>query len=124
MRLVFDAQPGPAVNASLIDMGDRFRLVVNEVDVVAPPKQCPSSRWRARCGRASRTVDGVRGVDLAGGAHHTAFSRAVTAEMWEDFADMAGIEMVLIGEGTSIRGLKQELRSNDVYYRLAQGFAS
>ena len=58
----------------------------------------------------------------AGGAHHTGYSYAVTAEMLEDFATIAGIEFVRIGEGTEIPAFKQELRTNEVYYYLAQGF--
>ena len=122
VRLVFNAGFGPATNASLVDMGDRFRLLVNEVvaeEVPAMPK-LPVARAVWTC--EPDTLTACEAWILAGGAHHTAFSRALTAEIWEDFADIAGIETVLIGTGTTIRGLKQDLRSNDVYYRLAQGF--
>jgi L-arabinose isomerase len=123
VRLVFNAGFGPATNASLVDMGDRFRLLVNEVvaeEVPAMPK-LPVARAVWTC--EPDTLTACEAWILAGGAHHTAFSRALNAEIWEDFADIAGIELVFIGAGTTIRGLKQDLRSNDVYYRLAQGFA-
>jgi L-arabinose isomerase len=121
-RLVFDAAPGPALNASLIDLGNRYRLVVNEVDVVKHPKlpKLPVARavWECRPDHKTACAAWI----LAGGAHHSAFSYGVTAEMLEDFAAIAGIELALIGADTKLPAFKQDLRSNEVYYHLAKGF--
>jgi L-arabinose isomerase len=121
-RLVFDAAAGPALNACLIDLGNRFRLVVNEVDAVKPPKlpKLPVARAVWRCRPDFKTA--CAAWILAGGAHHTGYSPAVTAEMLEDFATIAGIEHVLIGADTRLSDFKQTLRTNEVYYHLAQGF--
>jgi L-arabinose isomerase len=122
VRLVFDAAPGPALNASLIDLGNRFRLIVNEVDVVKHPKlpKLPVARAVWECRPDHKTACGawIHG----GGAHHSGFSYAVTAEMLEDFAAIAGIELALIGADTKLSTFKQDLRSNEVYYHLANGF--
>jgi len=122
VRLVFDAAPGPALNASLIDLGNRFRLVVNEIDVVAHPKlpKLPVARavWECRPDHKTACAAWI----YAGGAHHSGFSYSVTSEMLEDFAAMAGIELTLIGADTRIPAFKQDLRSNEVYYHLARGF--
>ena len=121
VRLVFDAPAGPALNASLIDMGNRFRLIVNEVEAVKPPKlpKLPVARavWECRPDFKTACACWI----LAGGAHHTGFSYGVTAEMLEDFADIAGIELVHIGAGTRLADFKQTLRTNEIYYHLAQG---
>jgi L-arabinose isomerase len=122
-RLVFGVGAGPALNASLIDMGNRFRLIVNVVDVVAPdsaPSRLPTARavWVPRPGLKVAAAAWIH----AGGAHHTAFSQAVTPEHLEDYAEMAGIELVLIDEATSLRELRKELRWNEAYYLLARGF--
>jgi L-arabinose isomerase len=116
-RLVFDAAPGPAVNATLIDLGTRLRLIVNEVDAVAPDRPMPRlpvarAMWIPR----PDFKRGCEGWILCGGAHHVSFSRAVTAANLEDFAGMLGIEMVRIGTDTDVRALKKELRWNDVAY--------
>ena len=117
-RLVFNAAPGPAVAASLVDMGGRMRLIVQEVDVVkvehAMPK-LPVARalWVPR-------PDFKRACQawlLAGGAHHTSFSQAVTAAELEDLAGMLGVEYVRIGHGTDLTALKRELRWNDRFAR-------
>jgi L-arabinose isomerase len=121
-RLVFGVAPGPALNASLVDLGNRFRLIVNAVDVVAPdaplPK-LPTARavWVPRPNLKVAAAAWIH----AGGAHHTAFSQALTPEHLEDYAEMAGIELVLIDEATSVRQLKKELRWNEAYYHLAKG---
>jgi L-arabinose isomerase len=122
VRLVFDAPPGPALNASLIDVGARFRLLVNEVTAVAHPAlpKLPVARAVWECKPDFKTACGA--WILAGGAHHTGFSYSVTREMLEDFATIADIELVAIGPGTTLAALKQDLRNNDVYYYLAQGF--
>ena len=114
-RVVFNVAKGPALNASLIDLGNRFRLIVNTVDVVAPDADMPKLPvarvvWVPK---PSLKVGAAAWI-LAGGAHHTAFSQALTAEHLEDYAEMAGIELVLIDEATTIRELKKELRSNRV----------
>lgn len=121
VRLVFDATAGPALNASLVDLGNRFRLVVNEVDAVKPPKlpKLPVARAVWECRPDFKTA--CAAWILAGGAHHSGYSYTVTSEMLEDFTTMAGIEMVLIGADTKLGEFKQTLRNNEVYYHLAQG---
>ena len=121
-RLVFDVPAGPAINASLIDLGSRFRMIVNEVDVLAPDAPMPKlpvarAMWSPRPDLSTAAGAWI----LAGGAHHTAFSQAVTSEHLEDFAEMAGMEMLVIGRQTQIRQFKNELRWNDAYYHLAKG---
>jgi L-arabinose isomerase len=121
-RLVFDVPSGPAVNATVLDLGNRFRMVVNEVDVVAPDKplaKLPVARavWIPR----PNLKIAAAGWILAGGAHHTGFSQAVTVEHLEDFADMAGLECVVIGKNTQLPAFTKELRWNELYYHLAQG---
>jgi L-arabinose isomerase len=121
-RLVFNVAQGPALNASLVDLGNRFRLIVNAVDVVEPDAALPKlpTARAVWVPRPSLKVAAAAWIH-AGGAHHTAFSQALTAEHLEDYADMAGIELVLIDEATSIRELKRELRWNEAYYHLARG---
>jgi L-arabinose isomerase len=125
VRLVFDTPPGPAINASLIDLGDRFRLIVNEVDVVKPPKLLPKlpvarAVWKCRPDFKTACAAWI----YAGGAHHTGFSQSVSTEMLEDFATIAGMELVVIDADTKVRQLKQELLWNDIAYRLRSGFVS
>jgi L-arabinose isomerase len=121
-RLVFHVPSGPAVNASVIDLGNRFRMIVNAVDVVppdAPLPKLPVARavWVPKPDLKTAAAAWI----LAGGAHHTGFSQAVTAAHLEDFADMAGLEFLLIGEDTQLSAFKKELRWNEVYYYLARG---
>ncbi|MEI7837278.1 MAG: L-arabinose isomerase [Planctomycetota bacterium] len=116
-RLVFNVPAGPAVNASIIDMGNRFRMIVNEVDVVVPDAPLPKlpvarAVWVPR----PNLPDGAAAWILAGGAHHTGFSQAVGTEHMEDLAEMAGIELVVIDADTRIRQFKQELRWNDASF--------
>jgi L-arabinose isomerase len=125
VRLVFCAPPGPGLNASLIDMGNRFRLLVNEVSVIKPEKPMPKlpvarAFWIPQPDLPTAAAAWI----YAGGAHHTGFSQAVTTEMLEDFSEIAGIELVVIDDATEIRTLKQQLRSNEVYYGLRGGFSS
>ncbi len=122
VRLVFDAPAGEALNASLIDLGNRFRLLVNEVKAVATPKlpKLPVARAVWECKPDFKTA--CAAWILSGGAHHTGYSYSVTSEMLEDFATIAGIELVLIDGDTRISELKQTLRNNEVYYHLSQGF--
>jgi L-arabinose isomerase len=122
VRLVFDAPAGPALNASLIDLGNRFRLLVNEVDAVKTPKlpKLPVARAVWECRPDFKTA--CAAWILAGGAHHTGYSYAVTAEHLEDLSTIAGIELVVINADTKLAEFKKELRNNEVYYHLAQGF--
>ncbi len=120
-RLVFDVQNGQAINATLLDMGNRFRMVVNEVDVVQPDKplvKLPVARavWIPRPNLKIAAEAWI----LAGGAHHTSFSQSVTAEHLEDFAQMAGIEFLVIDKNTSLAEWKKELRWNEMYYLFAK----
>jgi L-arabinose isomerase len=122
VRLVFNAPAGPAINASMIDLGNRFRLLVNEVDVVKPPKPLPKlpvarAIWKCRPDFKTACAAWIQ----AGGAHHTGFSYAVTTEHMEDFADIAGLELGVIDAKTDLRSFKQQLRHDEVYYHLAQG---
>jgi len=122
VRLVFNAPAGPAINASIIDLGNRFRLLVNEVDVVKPPKPLPKlpvarAIWKCRPDFKTACAAWIH----AGGAHHTAFSYAVTTEHMEDFAEVAGLEPVVIDAETELRSFKQQLRTNEIYYHLAPG---
>jgi L-arabinose isomerase len=121
-RLVFNAPPGHALNASLIDLGDRFRLVVNEVDVVDAPEPLPNlpvarAVWKCRPDFKTACGAWIR----AGGAHHTAFSYAVTSEHLRDFAEIAGVELVVIDKDTRLAQFENELRWNEAYYRHAPG---
>jgi len=117
VRLVFNTRNGPAVNASVIDLGDRFRMIVNEVDVVSPDEPLPRlpvarAVWIPRPDLKTAAAAWI----LAGGAHHTGFSQSVTAEHLEDFAELADIEFLLINQDTRLSEFKKELRWNDVYY--------
>lgn len=119
VRLIFDSQTGPAVCASLMDMGQRFRLLVNQVDVVptkGPLPKLPVARalWLPRPNLKVAAAAWI----YAGGAHHTGFSYSLTPEHLSDFADMANIEYLLINEDTRTDEFKKELRWNDLYYQL------
>ena len=122
VRSVFTAPAGSALNASLVDLGNRFRLVVNEVEVVKPPKALPKlpvARAVWQCQPDFKTA--CAAWIYAGGAHHTGFSYAVKTEHLEDLAEIANLEMVVIDEKTEIRSFKAQLRSNELYYHLAPG---
>ena len=122
-RLVFNTPSGPGLNASLIDLGNRFRLLVNEIDVVAPEKPLPKLPVARALWIPKPSLElGAAAWIYAGGAHHTGFSQAVTVEMLEDFSDIAGIELVLINEDTNLRRFKQELHWNEVYFGLRSGW--
>jgi len=122
VRLVFDSKTGPALNASLVDLGNRFRLIVNTVDVVDTDEPLPKLPVaRALWSPHPDFQTGVGAWILAGGAHHTGFSLSLTAEYLEDFAMMAGIEYLLIDKHTRIHEFKEKLRWNDVYYHLNNG---
>jgi len=121
VRLVFNGKPGQALNASLIDLGNRFRLIVNEVEAVAPMDALPKLPVARVLWDAKPDLDtAATAWILAGGAHHTVYTQALTTEFMEDLADIAGIELVIIDEQTRIRDFKNQLRSNEVYYHLFQ----
>ena len=120
-RLVFNTASGPGINASLIDMGNRFRMIVNPVDVVDPREALPNLPVARVVWVPKPDLKvGAAAWILAGGAHHTGFSMALTAEHLEDFTDMAGIEYVCIDDSTTISEFKKELRWNEVYYMLGK----
>ena len=117
VRLVFDSQTGDAVNASLVDLGNRFRMIVNAVKVVTPPQKLPKLPvarvlWQPEPSLAIAAAAWI----YAGGAHHTGFSLALTPEHLEDFAEMAGIEFLLIDDETGIRDFRNQIRLNDSAY--------
>lgn len=121
VRLVFDFPAGPGLNASVIDMGDRFRLLVNEVDVVSaqqPLPRLPVARalWSPKPDLETAAAAWM----LGGGAHHTAFTQSLDAEHLEDFAEIAGVELLVIDERTRLREFRNELRWNSLYYRMAE----
>ena len=123
VRLVFDAKAGAAVNAAVMDMGNRFRMVVNIIDVVpteAPLPKLPVARamWVPQPDLKTAAVAWI----LAGGAHHTGFSQALTFEHLEDFAEMAGMEFLLINDDTEVSAFKKELRWNNMYYLMTGAF--
>ena len=116
-RLVFAAKPGDGIAASLVDLGRRFRLIVQEVEVISQQQSMPnlpvaSALWRTKPNLKTAAEAWI----LAGGAHHTAFTYDLTAEQLEDWAAMMGIECVVIGEDTTIRSWKKELRWNEVFF--------
>ncbi|GAB4525526.1 MAG: L-arabinose isomerase [Anaerolineae bacterium] len=122
-RLVFNTPSGAAINASLVDMGNRFRLIVNDVDVVAadhPMPKLPVARalWIPQ----PDLKIGAAAWIYAGGAHHTGFSQSLTYEHIADYADMAGIECLRIDNTTTLPAFKNELRWNEVYYMLGKNF--
>jgi L-arabinose isomerase len=122
VRLVFDTPAGPAINASLIDLGNRFRLLVHEVDVVTPPEALPKLPVaRAVWKNKPDFKTGCAAWIYAGGAHHTGFSQCVTTQHMEDFAQIIGLETAIIDAHTNLRDFQQNLRNNEVYYHLAPG---
>jgi L-arabinose isomerase len=123
VRLVFNVGAGPAINASVMDMGNRFRLLVNEVEAVEVNHDLPKLPVARVLWKPYPNMnDGCAAWILAGGAHHTGFSQNLTAEHMEDFADMAGIEFVKIGKETNLYQFKNELRWSEVFYALNKGF--
>jgi len=116
-RLVFNVPEGPAINVSLIDLGHRFRLIVNSVDCVKPDADMPKLPVaRALWVPQPDLKTGAGAWILAGGAHHTAFSQAVDASYIEDFSEMAGIEFIHIGRNTTMSDIKKELRWNEACF--------
>ncbi|MEW9673930.1 L-arabinose isomerase [Ammoniphilus sp. 3BR4] len=118
-RLVFNGNAGSAVNASLIDMGNRFRLIVNEVDAVKTEQDMPKLPVARVLWKPQPSLrDSAEAWILAGGAHHTCFSYVVKAEHLVDWAEMAGIECVIINKDTTPLAFRNELRWNELYWRL------
>lgn len=121
-RLVFNVSKGSGLNAALMDMGDRFRLLVNTLEVVEtrnlPNLPVARAVWEPRPDLKTAAEAWI----LAGGAHHTAFTQSLQVEHLEDFAEMLNSEFLLIDENTQIRQWKKELKWNDLYYHLANGF--
>ncbi len=121
-RLKFTGKPGPAMNITTVDLGTRFRIVINELDTVAPPADLPnlpvaSALWEPR---PTLGIAGAAWIH-AGGAHHSVYSQGVTTEQIIDFAEMAGVEAVVIDEDTKVRTFKDGLRQNAAYYHLKHG---
>jgi L-arabinose isomerase len=124
-RLVFNGRPGAGLNASMMDLGNRFRLLVNTVDVIPaeqPMPRLPVARllWVPR---PNLEVSATCWI-LAGGAHHTGFSQALTPAQMEDFGRIAGIETLFIDQDTTARDFNNELRWNEVYYALNRGWTT
>ncbi|MBO9564919.1 MAG: L-arabinose isomerase [Niastella sp.] len=118
VRLVFNSAPGKALNASLIDMGNRFRFLVNEVEAVEAEQDLPKLPvarvlWKPLPDMKTACAAWI----LAGGAHHTGYSQNLTSEYLQDFAEIAGVEFVLINKDTNLYQLKNELRWNEAYYK-------
>jgi L-arabinose isomerase len=122
VRLVFDTGPGPAVNVAMLDLGHRFRMLVNEVDVVDPDEPLPKLPVaRAVWVPQPELKTAAAAWILAGGPHHTSFTQALTTEHLEDFAEMIGLELLVIDASTLLSAFKKELRWNEAYYHLARG---
>jgi L-arabinose isomerase len=122
VRLVFTAAPGPAIVAGLIDVGDRFRLVANEVELVAPDAELPRlpvarAVWEPKPDFTTAAAAWL----IAGGPHHTSLCTAIGAGMLADFAEIAGLELLLIDDRTHIEDVKKELRWNQAYFHLVRG---
>jgi L-arabinose isomerase len=122
VRLVFTAETGPAFVVGIADLGDRFRLVANEVELVPPDEPLPRlpvarAVWKPQPSLATSTESWLQ----AGGPHHTVLTSAVGTEALEDFANIAEIELLIIDERTTVREFTREIRWNQAYYRLAQG---
>jgi L-arabinose isomerase len=122
VRLVFDADPGPGVVLGINDMGDRFRFVANEIEVVVPDEPLPRlpvarAVWKPAPDLKTSTEAWL----TAGGPHHTVLSTALTSEHLYDLAEILGTELVVIDSETRMRPFIKELRWNSAYYRLAQG---
>jgi L-arabinose isomerase len=123
VRLVFDTKTGPALNATVLDMGGRYRMVVNEVDVIPTDEPLPNlpvarAFWIPQPNLKVAAAAWI----LAGGAHHTGFSQSVTTECLSDFAEMAGMEFLVIDKDTNLKEFKKELRWNDLYYQMSTVF--
>ncbi len=121
-RLIFASSTGPGFNLSVMDMGNRFRFVLNEVEAVKAPAELPKLPvarvvWDPKPNLAIAAASWI----YAGGSHHSCFSQALRREHIEDYASMAGVELLCIGEGSTVEGIKNTLRWNELYYHLAKG---
>ena len=122
-RLVFNSPAGAGINASLVDMGNRFRMIVNDVDVVKAEHAMPALPVARTLWVPQPDLKvGAAAWIYAGGAHHTGFSQSLTWEHIYDYSEIAGIEFVRIDNSTTIPAFKNELRFNEMYYALAKGF--
>ena len=122
VRLVFDATPGPAVVVGLADLGDRFRLVANEVTVVPPDEPLPELPVARAVWQPSPSLsESAESWLTAGGPHHTVLTQAVGAEALRDFATIVHTELALIDATTTPEAFTDRLRWNAAYHRLAQG---
>jgi L-arabinose isomerase len=122
VRLVFTAPPGPALNAAILDLGDRFRMIANEVEVVDPDEPLPRlpvarAVWRPKPDLATSAEAWL----TAGGPHHTTLTMQYGVEVLADFARIAGIELLVIDDRSRSDDFEKELRWNQAYYRLASG---
>lgn len=117
-RLVFTSKLGAGVTATVIDMGNRFRLIVNDVECIEPKKMPKLPVASALWIPMPNFETGAGAWITAGGTHHSCFSFEIDAAFWEDYAEMAGIEMVHINKDTTMQSFKRDLRINDVYYML------
>jgi L-arabinose isomerase len=116
-RLVFQAHPGEGIAATIVDMGNRFRMIVNKVDVIEP-KALPKLPVACALWKPQPNLEiGAGAWILAGGTHHSSFSYSLTVEHLEDYAEIAGIELLTIDKDTTISKLKFELKVNEVYFR-------
>jgi L-arabinose isomerase len=118
VRLVFDAAGGSARNISMVQMGNRFRLILNEVEAIEPVEPLPKLPVARVLWKPLPDMQtGCAAWIYAGGAHHTVYSQNLTAEYWENFASMIGVELALIDAKTDLRQFRNELRWNEVYYK-------
>ena len=119
-RLIFTSKTGPGIAATIVDMGNRFRMIVNKVDCIQPqplPKlPVASALWIPR----PDFETGAGAWIMAGGTHHTSFSYDLTVDYMEDFAEIAGIELLVIDENTTMTDFKKEIRMNEIYYKLVE----
>ena len=121
-RLLFSGQTGPANAVSVVDLGNRFRMIVSKVNAVEPPADLPKlpvahALWEPEPNLQTAAAAWIH----AGGAHHTVYTQALSLDTLGDYADILGMEMVVIDQQTEIRRFKNELRANSLYYRLASG---
>ncbi len=120
-RLVFNGTPGNAINVAFMDMGNRYRMLINEVEAVETPAlpKLPVARvlWNPKPDLKTAAASWI----LAGGSHHTVYTQALQTEHFRDLAEMFGIECLVIDENTDINHFKREMRSNEVYYSNLKG---
>ena len=116
-RMVFDAAPGPAVLATLVDLGDRFRMIVNEIETIPIENDMPKLPVARALWKPYPTLrDAAESWIIAGGAHHSVYASALDAEYFRDWAEMSGVEFVLIDRETKPARLRDELRWAEAYW--------